>query len=288
MLTREHILSEKHFGGRLVAPDTVCKPCNSLAGRVEGLVAEHPFISEAVVEFMAHAGGKRYPQSKAVLPDGALVHVERRPGATKVIAVTPRQVGVDPDGTTIWEVAEGSERDFEARRTKQGKRIRAVGRPIGCSSPAELHYGLGKNNFDAWGRFVAKTALATVSLVANESYLDTDGALALQDFFHQRPQKPPAYALPLYPWEQDRSEPPWSLLRAGEHLLGLWRHHDSGQWRFTLALFGYLAAEAELRDIDCPDDEPTWIVPCTASTPTQMTRAEFEDLPTEPSAQDSG
>ena len=55
---------------------------------------------------------------------------------------------------------------------------------------------------------------------------------------------------------------------------------DTGQWRFTLALFGYLAAQVELRDIDCPDDEPTWIVPCTALTPTQMTGAEFEDLST--------
>jgi hypothetical protein len=275
-LTREHVLSEKHFGGRLIAPGTICKPCNSLAGRVEGLVAQHPFVSEAVAEFMTGPGGKRYPQSKAVLPDGACVQVERRPNRTEIIDVRPRQIDTHADGTEIWEVADGRERDFEKRRAKQGKPVRAVGHSLGPGGRMELHYGIDAGNFAAWPRFVAKTTLATMSLVTDESWLDTDGALALQDAFHERDRPgAPAYGLPMYPWEQDRNKPPWSLLVRGDHVLGLWRDLESGEWRFGLTLFGYLVAEAELRDIECPPDEPTWIVPRAAPPSLRMSRADF-------------
>jgi len=281
------VLAEKHFGGRLIAPDTICQPCNSLAGRVEALVAEHPFVSEAIAKFMAHPGAKRYPQAKAVLADGAHVQVERRHSGTEIIHVRPQQIAVDPDGTKIWQVADGREREFEERRAKQGQRVRAIGRPLGPAGPSELHYGLGPHNFAAWARFVAKTALATMSLVTKESWLDTDGAQALQNQFHERPQtSSPGYALPLYPEEQDRTKPPWSSLGAGEHLLGLWHHPASGQWHFTLALFGYLAAEAELKDIECPEDEPTWLVPCTRSAPMRMSAADFAELVTQRIAQE--
>ncbi len=278
-LTREHVLSEKHFGGRLVAPDTVCQPCNSLAGRVEILVAEHPLVSEAVAEFMTGPRGKQYPQSKAVLPDGACVQVERRPNRTEIINVRPRQIDTDPDGTEVWEVASGREAQFMKRRHKRGERVRAVGRPLGRGDHMELHYGIGTGNFAAWPRFVAKTTLATMSLVTDESWLDTDGALALQDAFHER-HRPgaPAYGLPLCPWEQDRSKLPWYLLLGGEHVIGLWRDLESGEWRFGLTLFGYLVAEAELRDIECPPDEPTWIVPCAAPPSVRMSRASFAEL----------
>jgi hypothetical protein len=278
-LTREHVLSEKNFGGRLIAPDTICKQCNSLAGRVEALVSEHPFVSEAIAKFMVYPGGKRYPQSKAVLADGAHVQVERRHNGTEIIAVRPQQIDIDPDGTEVWQVADGREREFEERRAKQGQCVRAVGHSLGPAGPAELHYGLGAHNFAAWARFVAKTALATMSLVTNESWLDTDGAEALQNLFHERPQRnSPGYALPLYPEEQDRTKRPWASLGAGEHLLGLWHHPSAGQWRFTLVLFGYLAAEVELKDIECPEDEPTWLVPCTGLEPTRMSAADFDRL----------
>jgi hypothetical protein len=278
-LTREHVVSEKHFGGRLVAPDTVCQPCNSIAGRVEFLVAQHPFVSNAVAEFMSGPGAKKYPQSSAVLPDGACVQVEKRPNRTEIIDVRPRQIHIDPDGTQVWEVAAGREAQFVKRRHKRGERVRAVGRPLGPGGHMELHYGIGAGNFAAWPRFVAKTTLATMSLVTDESWLDTDGALALQDVFHERHRTGvQAYGLPLYPWEQDRSKLPWYLLVGGEHVVGLWRDLESGEWRFGLTLFGYLVAEAELRDIECPPDEPTWIVSCAAPPSMRMSRAGFAEL----------
>lgn len=278
-LTREHVLSDKHFGGRLIASDTVCQPCNSLAGGIEALVAEHPFVAEAVARFRTACGGKRYPQSQAVLPDGAHAQVERRPSGIEIIDFQPRQIGTDPDGTGIWELAAGRETEFVERRRKRGERVRAVGRPLGPGGYMHLRYGLGTRNFAAWPRFVAKTALATMSLVTEERWLDTDAALALQDVFHERRRAgSPSYSLPLYPWEQDRTKPPWSLLIGGEHVLGLWRDVEAGDWRFGLTLFGYLVAEAELRDVECPQDQPTWLVPCDGSPPDRLSRAALCEL----------
>lgn len=278
-LTREHLLSETHFGGRLVSPDSICQRCNSLAGKVEALAAEHPFVSEAIAEYRTRKGGKRFPQSRAVLRDGARVQVERRPGGTWIIDFEPRQIHTDSDGTEVWEVAAGREAEFEQRRRRRGERVRVVGRPLGAGGYMELRYGVGASNFAAWPRFVAKIALSTTSLVVDEQWLDSDGALALQDMFHERPRPGAArYELPLYPWEQDRSQWPWSGLAAGEHVLGVWRNNRGDGCHFGLTLFGYLVAEAELRDIRCPSDEPTWIVPCDGGQSTRLSRAQFGNL----------
>jgi hypothetical protein len=158
-LTIEHVLSQKNFGGRLVSPDAVCKPCNGLAGSIESMVAAHPFVAEAVAKFRTTPGGKAFPQSRGVLPDGAKVHVELRPTHTEIVAYTPRHVSTDPDGTEVWEVAAGRQDEFVERRGKRGARVRAVGRPLGPGGPMELHCGIGTRNFGAWGRFVAKVRL---------------------------------------------------------------------------------------------------------------------------------
>ncbi|HXB15422.1 MAG TPA: hypothetical protein VNV44_06720 [Solirubrobacteraceae bacterium] len=273
------MLAEKHFGARLIAPDAVCSRCNSLAGRVESLVAEHPFLSEPIARFVASGGAKRLPQSTAVLGDGAHVQLERGADSSRVIAVRPREIGTDADGSAVWQVAEGAEREFEVRRSRHGERVRAVGRPMRLDGVAEVHYPLTPRNFAAWARFVAKVALATASLVLDEAWLDTGGARALQDLLHERPRRSPGYGLPLYPWEQDRSRSPCSRLNDGEHLLGLWRHAMTGELRFTLVLFGCLAAEGELRDADCPEDEPTWLVPSNKGSAIRMSRDAFEALP---------
>jgi hypothetical protein len=288
-LTKEHVLSEKHFGGRLVAPKTVCEECNRLAGQIEVMVAEHPFVAEAVAEFISGRGGKGYPQSRAVLPDGAQAQVERRPGGTEIVHLQPRRIRTDPDGIDVWEVAAGQETEFVERRRKRGEVVRTVGRPLGRGGRMELHYGIGGRNFAAWPRFVAKTALATLSFVIADDWLDSDGALALQDVFHER-RRPgsPAYSLPLYPWEQDRTNPPWSSLSRGEHVLGLWRDIETGEWRFGLTLFGYLVAEADIRDTECPSDEPTWVVPCDGSRPERLSRSGFDSWLAERDAQGTG
>jgi hypothetical protein len=276
VLTREHVLSEKHFGARLVASNTVCQPCNSLAGRVEGLVAEHPFVAEAIAKFRAASGAKKYPQSRALLSDGAHVQVERRPSGTQIIALQPRQIGADSDGTEVWEVAAGEEAEFVKRQHEKGQHVRAVGRPLGAGGHMYLYYGIGAGNFAAWPRFVAKTALATMSLVTDEGWLDSDGAVALRDIFHEtRRPGARAYEVPWYPWEQDPAKPPWSLVVGTEHVVGLWRDVESGEWRFGLRLFGYLVAEAEVRDVECPPDEPTWIVPFDGSPSTRLSRRAF-------------
>lgn len=276
-LTREHVLSEANFGGRLISPNAVCGPCNRLAGKLEAMVAEHPFVADAVAAFMTEPRQKRFPQSKAVLADGAKVHVERRRTGVEVLAFTPRHIGTDADGTEVWEVSAGSEDDFVQRRAKRGSKVRAVGRPLGPGGPMELHYGIGFANFAAWPRFVAKVALGAMSLHAPEQWLDSDGALALQDVFHER-RRPGAapYHLPLYPWEQDRSKLPWSILRRGEHIVALWFDEATGRSQLWLTIFGYLVAEGEIRDYDC-SDEPTWLVPCDGRPPERFTRTTFND-----------
>jgi hypothetical protein len=275
--TREHILSEKNFGGRLVSPDAVCKSCNGLAGKIEAMVAGHPWVAEAVAQYMTGPGGKAFPQSRAVLPDGAKAQVERRPSGVEVLSFTPRQLGTDDDGTEVWEVGEGTEDEFVERRRKKGQKVRAVGRPLGPGGYMELHYGVGVANFAIWPRFVAKVALGAMSLYASEDWLDSDGALALQDIFHER-RRPGAasYELPLHPWEQDRSKFPWSLYSRGEHVVGLWLDEDTGKSHLWLTLFGYLVAEAEIRDFDC-SEEPVWLVPCDGRPPTGFTRTSFND-----------
>lgn len=278
-LTTEHVLAEAHFGGRLRSPNSVCAPCNSLAGRIEGLAAEHPFVSEAIAQFRTCRGGKRFPESRAVLPDGAYAYVERRPDGIHIIDYKPRQTDTDPDGTEVWEVAAGREAAFEHRRQKRGKRIRAIGRPLGPGGYMQLTYGIGDHNFAAWPRFVAKVALSTVSLVADERWLDTDGALALQAMFHERCRAGGApYGLPLFPEEHAHSLPSGSDLPTGAHVLGIWHDEQGTSCRFGLALFGYLVAVAELRDLDWPSDERTWIVPSNGPREPRPSRARFGDL----------
>jgi hypothetical protein len=64
-ITREHVLSEANFGGRLISPGAACQPCNGLAGRVEALAAEHPRVAEAVGQVSGGRGASRFPQSPA-------------------------------------------------------------------------------------------------------------------------------------------------------------------------------------------------------------------------------
>lgn len=254
-------MAEAHFGGRLRSPGSVCGPCNSLAGRIEGLAAEHPFVSEAIAQFRTYHGGKQFPKSQAVLPDDSRATVERRPDGPHIVAFEPRQIDTDPDGTEVWEVAAGREVEFEHRRRKRGERVRAVGRALGPGGYMQLSYGIGTHNFAAWPRFVAKVALSTASRVADERWLGTDGALALQDIVHERCRPGGApYGLAFSPREHPHWPSSGSDVPAGAHVLGLWRD-EQGNCRFGLALFGYLVAEAELRDIACPSEPRTWIVP---------------------------
>ncbi len=278
-LTTEHVLAEKHFGGRLRSPGSVCAPCNSLAGKIEGLAAEHPFVSEAIAQFRTYKGGKRFPKSQAVLPDDARATVEPRPDGPHIVGYEPRQIDTDPDGTEVWEVAAGQEAEFELRRRRRGDRVRAAGRPLGPGGYMQLSYGIGTHNFAAWPRFVAKVALSTASLVTDERWLDTDGALVLQDMFHERCRPGGApYELPSFPEEHAHSLPSGSDLPAGAHVLGIWRDEQGTSCRFGLALFGYLVAVAELRDLDWPSDERTWIVPSNGPCEPPLSRAQFRDL----------
>jgi hypothetical protein len=275
--TREHILSEKNFGGQLVSPDAVCEACNGLAGKIEAMVAGHPWVAEAVAQYMTGPGGKAFPQSRAVLPDGAQAQVQRRPSGVEVLSFTPRRIGTDDDGTEVWAVGEGKEAEFVERRRKKGQKVRAVGRRLGPGGYMELHYEIGEANFAIWPRFVAKVALGAMSLYAPETWLDSEGALDLQDMFLER-RRPGAapYSLPLHPLEQDRSEFPWSVYDRGEHVVGLWIDEETGKSHLWLTLFGYLVSEAEIRGFDC-SDEPVWLVPCDGRPPKQFTRASFND-----------
>jgi hypothetical protein len=267
----------KNFGGRLVTPDAVCGPCNGLAGKIEAMVAGHPWVAEAVAKYMTGPRGKAFPQSRAVLPDGAEAQVEQRPSGVEILSFMPRQVGTDEDGTEVWEVGEGKEDEFVERRRKKGQKVRAVRRRLGPGGYMQLRYGIGEGNFAVWPRFVAKVALGAMSLYASQAWLDTDGALALQDMLHERPRPEAAnYGLPLHPCEQDRSKPPWSLHSRGDHVVGLWLDEDTGKSRLWLTLFGYLVAEGEIRDYDC-SDEPVWLVPCDGRPPMQFTRSTYND-----------
>jgi len=84
--------------------------------------------------------------------------------------------------------------------------------------------------------------------------------------------------VPFIRQEHARSLPLGSDLPAGAHVLGIWRDEQGTSYRFGLALFGYLVAGAELRDLDWPSDERTWIVPSNGSREPRLSRAQFRDL----------
>jgi hypothetical protein len=273
-LTDEHVLSEAHFGARLISVSSVCEPCNRAAGEVERMVAEHPFVSEAIAEFRTGTASRRrpYPRHKGILSDGSNVLVEQRAGGSRVVSFVPRLLRTDPDGVDVWEVAHKDAEAFVKRRKQDGTRVRVVARDLASSRPREIHYGIGARNFDAWPRFVAKVTLAVGSLALPNAWLDGSDAKNLQDAFHQRP----APGLPLYPLEADQGEPPWSLLRP-HHLLTIRRHPDAAA-SCLIVLFGYLAAEIPLPDTRCPAEEPCWIVPSDRRKPTKTGIDEAENV----------
>jgi hypothetical protein len=192
--------------------------------------------------------------------------VERREDGDHVIALIPRHIETDPDGTEVWAVEAGTERNFEERRRKRGEKIRAVGRPLGELRVTEVHYGIGLESATAWGRFVAKVILGVASLSLPISWLDSTDAQRLRCCFEDRPQPDgERFPMPLDALEQDRGAPPWSLL-VPDHLLQL-SPREGGGTRFILALFGYLGAQVDLPETPCPEGGCAWIVPSDRRPP---------------------
>ena len=260
-LTDEHVLSAKNLGGRLVARKAICQACNSKAGELEDQLARSVGVAELVGHHGAVISSRRppRPQTDGIYPDGGEVTVEYGPGGLAVRNMKPRHVSTDLDGTPVWEVAEGQEERFVARRAKRGDRVRAVGRPLAVEGGMNVKYGIGTRNFDLWPRLGAKVALSLASIVFEPAWLDTRGARALQWGFHHGRWDTNLYPRAA-PWQFDELAPDEevaTLLRPGEHVVGLDRDGGGRAW---MILFGTLAYELPIFDAPIPYEEYVWLL----------------------------
>ena len=224
-LTDEHVLSQANFGGRLVAPNAICERCNSRSGELEDQLARSVGVAERVglCGDVIDRRRPRRPQTDGVLRDGNQVTVEFGSGGLAVRDMKPRLIATDADGTEVWEVAEGQEEMFVARRRGRGQDVRVVGRPLTTDGGLTIRYGLGPPNFDLWPRLAAKVTLSLASMVVDPSWLDTPGARALQHGFWRS-----AWDQDLYPrgvpWQFHELPPTRGLpssLQSAEHVLAL-------------------------------------------------------------------
>jgi hypothetical protein len=260
-LTDEHVLSEANFGGRLVAPDAVCQRCNSKAGELENLLAGSVGVAELVGRHGRLINRRKppRPQTDGIYDDRAEVTVRHDAGGLSVQNMKPRRIGVDPDGTEIWEVAEGQEERFAVRRRKRGEKVRAVGRPLEVEGGMNVKYGIGLKTFDLWPRMGAKVALSLASIVFAPGWIGARGAKALQWGFHAGKWDSRYYPDGV-PWlfnELPPDDETAALLQSGEHLVGL-AGGDPGQaW---MILFGSLAYALPVFDAPIPDEGYGWLL----------------------------
>lgn len=142
-LTDEHVLSEKNFGGRLVAPKAICQPCNSKAGALEDQLARSAGVAELVGRYGRVVNARRppQPQTDGIYADRGEVTVAYGSDGLAMRSMKPRRIDTDPDGTEVWEVAAGQEEHFVARRHKRGEKVRAVGRKLGVEGGMNVKYG---------------------------------------------------------------------------------------------------------------------------------------------------
>lgn len=271
-LTDEHVLSQSNFGGRLVAPKRVCRPCNGKAGNLERQIVTVPplisFAGDAAHEL--RPSKPRYPEARAIHPDGARGRAELTPEGARIVSWEPRQIGVEGD-TAIWEVGEGEEQKFERRRRDRGERVRAVGRPLGEGRYMQLAGGFGIGFFELWPRFAAKVALGCASLTLHEEWLDSEGASVLQDLFQRANAPRPRWRgrlpkVPLWP-ELPPENPIRQALRPLEHILGLSSNDEGDGALLEMILFGAIYYRLDLFDAECPADEPAWLLGPAQSAP---------------------
>lgn len=260
-LTDEHVLSEKNLGGRLVAPRAICQPCNSKAGELEDQLARSFGVAELVGRYGKIINPRRppRPQTDGIYPDRGEVTVQYGTDGLAVADMKPRHVGTDPDGTEVWEVAQGQEERFVARRRKRGKQVRALGRPLVVQGGMNVRYGIGDGNFDLWPRMGAKVALSLASIVFEPAWLDTPGARALRRGFHQGVWDKRLYPRGV-PWqfvELSPDEEVATLLRPGEHVVGLDRHDGGRAW---MILFGELAYGLPIFHAPVPEEDCVWLL----------------------------
>lgn len=255
-LTNEHVLSQANFGGRLVSRRAVCQPCNGLVGRLEREIVSGPFLSEYVGRDRDLFNPRlREPEVQGTA-EGAELRVRLGTQGARVSSRVPRQLEAGADGTPVWEVAADAEAKFRERRAEP---IDVVARDADYAPGLELRFGIGDRTIDAWPRFGAKVALALASLVLQEDWLDSPGARGLQLVVAGRPYPQATFpeGFMFGPRELDPSLEPGSLLRPGEHVLGLDSDHGGRAW---MLLFGALEYHVPLPDADVPASEPTWLL----------------------------
>src|SRR4051812_8920570 len=99
-LTDEHVLSERNFGGKLIARRSVCQDCNSEVGKLERRLPQ----DHALYDLIAEHGDEFRPRLQApivdgVLADGTNVRVQRAGEIFRAVSREPRLVETRPDGT---------------------------------------------------------------------------------------------------------------------------------------------------------------------------------------------
>lgn len=258
-LTDEHVLSQANFGGRLVTRRAVCQSCNGTVGKLERQMSRSAFLAEYIGrDRLLFSPPLPKPEAEGVT-GGAEVRLRYGPAGATVSSRKPRLVECEDDGTEVWEVAAGEEERFRQRRRAQdlNLKVRVIGRAASDAPGLNAKFGIGAPNIDYWPRLGAKVALSLASLVLDDTWLDTPGAAGLQTVLARGAYSRAVFpnGLGLGPGELDPADEPGSVLRSGEHLLGLDRDDGGRAW---MILFGGLYYFVPLLDADVPDWEPTW------------------------------
>lgn len=262
-LTDEHVLSERNFGGKLIARKSVCAPCNSEIGKLERRLPQ----DHALYDLIAEHGSRFRPRLPApiidgILADGTEVRVQQRNGSYQAVSREPKKVETRGDGTEVWHVAASDVERVGERLRRDGVVADVRGLDPSDLPGLNLKWGIGPPNVDNWSRMAAKVGLSLASLVLPESWLDTPGASALQDVLHRRPWDTTVLPrnLPFGPGTLDRSEEPARLLEPTDHVVGL-DYDEAGKPRAWTILFGgERTTQMPLPDAPVPRCEPTWLL----------------------------
>lgn len=258
----EHIIPAA-IGAELVT-HRVCDPCNERAGKE----VDQPWLGDPHVLPLRilHAVLDRRDEPvqprpvRALLDDGrvALVtdhgrHVEVRPLPRVEVDALRRIVRVEAAPEDMEKIAARLEREHGPLRwgTPQAGQ--------GTVTATVTH----EVSIETWPRFAAKVALGVMSRLAEDVWLDSDDARALQAVLWSGARQAEALQDPGWAWSAvphpiDRRASPGALLEHAEHLLCF--ESDAVRSALVMVFFGDVLYRVPVRTTDVPKVPPAWLL----------------------------
>jgi hypothetical protein len=248
----------------------VCDPCNTKAGReVEKPWLRDPHVHPLRVKHKI-PNRRKNPVSPrqiiAKLDDGRTARVIDH-GSHQEIQPLPR--------TTVDEVAgrlrvEASPKDFAtiaARLKKERPDLRWVFTRPGSGTVTAT--ATEEVSIETWPRFASKVTLALMSLLVDDSWLETDTAKELQTVLWSGARQANAmdglgWAWAAIPAVVNRATAPGNLLGGPEHLLCF--EADQRGAALCIIVFGDLLYRVRLSGLKLPLDAPAWLLDPKART----------------------